>query len=70
MITLYARQEPTVDHVFNQHKAYGQKAFDTVFYLDRDATKFYCRWSWKVSGRPVRRKTVTLNCYKYSIKYI
>jgi hypothetical protein len=69
MLTLYARQEPTTDSILLKYYPNTKKK-DTVFYRDKECKDTYGRWSWNVSGRPTRRKTVTLNCYKWRIKWV
>jgi len=66
---IYARQDPTTDEVLKEYSPKA-KRFDTVFYKDKKATKFYCRWPWHYSNRPVSRKRVTLNCYNWQIVWI
>jgi hypothetical protein len=61
MITLYARQEPS---------ALTPGRRDTVFYKDRACTDRKARWAWHVSGRPVRRSSVTLNCARYRLEWL
>lgn len=69
MITLYARQEPTTDETTRQLWP-ETKAKDTVFYRDADCSDLVARIPWHHRNRPVRRKTVTLNCFTYSIEWV
>ena len=68
-LKLYARQEPTTDAIIKKYAPKANKK-DTVFYKDKGATQFYARWQWDQGGRPVKRKTVVLNCYRWAIVWI
>lgn len=68
LITLFAREEPTCDPVVRDYGPRGAK--DTVFYTDEACTKVYARWSWAVRCRPVRRRAVTLNCYRWALSWV
>ena len=65
-IILYAREEPTTDPTL-LGSVPETKQKDTVFYRDRDLTRKFCRWSWMIGGRSVRRKYARLNGYKYKL---
>lgn len=63
MITLYARQEQTRCKI-------APERMDTVIYRDKECTDQKARWAWHVSGRPVSRKSVTLNCARYNLEWV
>jgi hypothetical protein len=68
LITIYARKEPTTDIVALAADIKGKK--DVVFYKDEACTVPFCRWSWHLN--PPRRnwKRVTLNCWRWAIKWL
>lgn len=68
LITIFARKEPTVDQVALNHGVKDKN--DVVFYKDEACTQFYCRWSWFNSPPRTNRKTVTLNCYNWALKWL
>lgn len=66
---LYARQEKTTDSATLQYWPETKKK-DTVFYKDRNCSSFYCRIPWYHSNRPMRRKSVVLNCYRWDVEWV
>lgn len=70
MITIYARKEKTTDRLADFVHG-NTKAFDTVFYNDREGTELIARKPWYQTGHPRRNsKTVTLNCHRYELQWI
>jgi hypothetical protein len=67
MLTVYARKEPTRDTLAIQHKLDKK---DVVFYRDEACTDRFCHWSWHLSPPRRNRKTVTLNCYRWAVKWV
>lgn len=67
--TLYARQEPTRDEMtLKLWPKTRQK--DTVIYKDPEAREIYAVIPWHRSNRPMSRKSVTLNCFKWDLVWI
>jgi len=68
MITLYARLEPTKDSVLLE-MCPNSKRMDTVIYVDSEFSEIKCRIPWYHKNRPISRKTITLNCFKYNLEW-
>ena len=69
MLTLYAREEPTQSEILKQY-GHGLPKFDTVFYTDADCTFVYARWSGEQLKRPMRRRTVMLDCRRWKLVWL
>jgi hypothetical protein len=69
LLTLFAREEPTTDSTLKQY-APNAKRLDTVLYKDPDCSTPYARIPWHHSNRPVRRKSVILNCFKWKVEWL
>ena len=60
-ITLYAREEQAGGAPLRR---------DTCIYHDKECTRLFARWKWYRCQRPVGRKHVTLNCYRYALEWV
>lgn len=68
LITLYARKEPTVDQVaINQGQAFRK---DVVFYHDEECVRKFCHWSWHTAPPRKTKKTITLNCARWTLRWL
>jgi hypothetical protein len=68
-ITLYARKEPTTDHVSKCHGMGNRK--DVVLYGDADCKVPKARFPWFATGRPRQgQRGVTLNCFRWSLCWV
>lgn len=69
LITLYARQEPTNDGILLS-LSLESKRHDTVIYKDRECTEIKATIPWHYRNRPISRKTITLNCYRFNLEWL
>lgn len=68
-LTLFAREEPTTDDVLRQY-APEAKRLDTVFYEDSACQVPYARIPWHHRGRPRKRRSVVLNCFRWNLQWV
>ena len=62
MLTKYARQMAASDGTPGKR--------DTIIFNDPECKSVYCRWAWWNKGRPVSRRTVTLNGYRWRLEWV
>lgn len=76
MITVYAKREPTTDPILNDPTAdlmlnHPKGKQDVQIYRDRECKTPFVRFLWWQKSKPDRRyRYITLNCYKWRLRWI
>jgi len=75
MITLYAKQVPSNSHpdwqnmTADERRELAATKRDTIIANNPEFQNVRVQWPWYKRGRPVSRKTITLNCYRFQLKW-